>query len=288
MSTIFRPRRSALYMPASNARALEKARTLASDVLIFDLEDAVLPEAKISARSAAAKAVWEGEYGNRELVIRVNRLDTPWGLEDIHAAAAAAPQAILLPKVESPAEVNHALMEMEKAGARADTQLWCMIETPRGIMNVEDIAFSSSRLGCLVMGLADLTKDLRAANTPDRLPVLYALSRSVNAARAASLDILDGVHTALDDEEGLARHCLQAKELGFDGKTLIHPSQIDTANTVFAPSPAEIVRAREIIAAFDFAQQNGKGIAVLHGHMVENLHVHNARRLIALSEALGV
>lgn len=287
MSATYRPRRSALYMPASNARALEKARSLACDVVILDLEDAVAPDAKETARSAAAKAVWDGGYGNRELVIRVNRLDTPWGIDDVHAAAAAGPAAILLPKVEGPAEVEHLALEMDKAGARPDVRIWCMIETPRGFLRIEDIAFAHNRLGCLVMGFADLVKDLRAEDTPDRAPLAYAMSRAVMTARAAGLDILDGMYPDFRDIAGLEAQAVQARQFGFDGKTLIHPGQIDTANAVFAPSAEAVAHARAVVAAFTAARAAGKGVATLDGVMVESLHAEVAQRLVDIADAIA-
>lgn len=287
MTASIRPRRSALYMPASNGRALEKAKSLDCDVVIIDLEDAVAPEAKEAARSAAAKAVWEGGYGNRELVVRVNRLDTPWGVADVHAAAAAGPHAILLPKVESATEVEHLAMEMEKASAKADMRIWCMIETPRGFLRLEEIVYASPHIGCLVMGFADLVKELRAVDTADRLPLHYAMSRAVMTARAAGVDILDGMYPAINDEEGLARQCRQAREFGFDGKTLIHPNQIGVANSIFGPQPAEIDRAQRIIQAFEAAEQEGKGVAVLDGQMIEALHAATARRVLAVAQAIA-
>lgn len=279
-----RPRRSALYMPASNARALEKAKTLDCDVVILDLEDAVAPDAKEAARTAAADAVRGGGYGHRELVIRVNRLDTPWGVADVKAAAEAEPDAILLPKVESATEVLHleALMEGVKPNAR--TAIWCMIETPRGFLKLEKIAFASPRLGCFVMGFADLVKDLRAVDTVDRLPLHYAMSQAVMMARAANLDVLDGMYPVITDEDGLVRQCRQAREFGFDGKTLIHPSQIAPCNAAFAPTDAEVAQAKRIIEAFEAAEREGKGLAVLNGQMIEALHADAARRVLAMTE----
>lgn len=279
-----RPRRSALYMPASNARAIEKAQTLDCDVVILDLEDAVAPDAKEAARAAAARAVREGDWGHREVVIRVNRLDTPWGIADVQAAAEAEPDAILLPKVESAAEVMHleALMEGVKPGLRS--RIWCMIETPRGFLKLEETVFSSPKLGCLVMGFADLVKDLRAIETVDRQPLHYAMSRAVMAGRAANLDVLDGMYPLIKDEDGLVRQCRQAREFGFDGKTLIHPSQIAPCNAAFSPSNEEVAQARRIIEAFEAAEREGRGLAVLDGQMIEALHAKAARRVVAMAE----
>jgi len=271
-------------MPASNARALEKARTLDCDVVILDLEDAVAPDAKDAARAAAANAVREGGWGHREVVIRVNRLDTPWGVADVQAATEAEPDAILLPKVESATEVLHleALMEGVKPGSR--TRIWCMIETPRGFLKLEEIVFASPKLGCLVMGFADLVKDLKAVETVERLPLHYAMSRAVMAARAEGIDVLDGMYPVIKDEDGLVRQCRQAREFGFDGKTLIHPSQIAPCNAAFAPSDAEVTQAQRIIEAFEAAEREGKGLAVLDGQMIEALHAEAARRVLAMAD----
>lgn len=283
MTAQFRRRRSALYMPASNARALEKAKTLECDVVILDLEDAVAPEAKETARAAAAAAVQGGGYGTRELVIRVNRLDTPWGAADVEAAAKAAPDAILLPKVESADEVRALDALMDKASPGVRSAIWCMIETPKGFLRLEEIAAASPRLACLVMGFADLVKDLRVADTVDRAPLAFAMSRAVMVARAFGLDVLDGMYPNIRDEEGLVRQCRQARDFGFDGKTLIHPNQIAPANAAFSPSPDEVERARRIVAAFAEAEREGKGLAVLDGQMIEALHAAAARRVLALA-----
>ena len=283
MTASNRPRRSALYMPASNARALEKAKALDCDVVIIDLEDAVAPDAKETARAAAAAAVAGGGYGRRELVIRVNRLDTPWGAADVEAAAKAEPDAILLPKVESAAEIEQleALINTAKPGSRS--AIWCMIETPRGFLKLEEIAFASQKLGCLVMGFADLVKDLRAVDTVERQPLTYAMSRAVMTARAANIDVLDGMYPVIKDEDGLVRQCKQAREFGFDGKTLIHPSQIAPCNAAFAPSDEEVAQARRIVEAFEAAKAEGKGLAVLDGQMIEFLHADAARRVLAMA-----
>ena len=283
MTAPIRRRRSALYMPASNPRALEKARTLDCDVVILDLEDAVAPEAKAEARAAACAAVRGGGYGDRELVIRINRLDTPWGIADVQAVAAAGPHAILLPKVESASEVLQLEALMAGLDARTGTRIWCMIETPKGFLKLEKIAVASPKLACLVMGFADLVKDLRAIDTVDRAPLHYAMSRAVMVARAAGLDVLDGMYPNIRDEEGLRRQCQQARTFGFDGKTLIHPSQIGPANAVFSPSEGEVEQARRIIAAFEDAEREGKGLAVLDGQMIEALHAQTARRLLAMA-----
>jgi citrate lyase subunit beta / citryl-CoA lyase len=287
MTAEIRPRRSVLYMPGSNARALEKAKTLAADVLILDLEDAVAPDAKAAAREQVAAAVAAGGYGKRELIIRVNGLDTPWGEDDIAAAVVAAPDAVLLPKVESAEMVQVAERLMEGAGVPDRTKIWCMMETPRGILRAEEIAGASDRLGCFVMGTSDLTKDLHARHTPAREPMLTSLAICLLAARAEGLSIVDGVYLDLESAEGFEASCLQGLEFGFDGKTLIHPKQVEPANRIFAPNEAEVAQSRKMIAAFAEAEKEGKAVAVVDGKLVENLHVVNARRLVAMAEAIA-
>ncbi|WP_119461692.1 HpcH/HpaI aldolase/citrate lyase family protein [Rhodospirillaceae bacterium SYSU D60014] len=282
-----RPRRSVLYMPGSNARALEKGRTLAADALILDLEDAVAPEAKRDARAQVCKQVQAGGFGLREVVIRVNGLNTPWGYADLVAASGSGADAILLPKTENVESVRQAEAVMAANGAPQDLDLWCMIETPRAILNAEAIASASPRVTCLVMGTSDLTNDLRARHTPDRLPMLTSLSLCVLAARAYGLAILDGVHLDLDDRDGFARSCQQGLELGFDGKTLIHPKTIAVANQIFAPSAEEVDWSRRIIKAHADAMAEGRGIVVVDGKLVENLHVLNARRIVDLAESIA-
>lgn len=282
-----RPRRSVLYMPGSNARAQEKAKTLQADGLILDLEDATAPDAKASAREQVCKSVRDGGYGKKELVIRVNALDTPWGNDDLEAACKACPDAILVPKIETGEQVMACEQALARHGALDRTALWCMMETPLGIFNAKEIAGSSRRLACLVMGTSDLTKDLHALHTPMRLPMLTALGLCLLAARAYRLAILDGVYLDLKDEEGFRAACRQGLELGFDGKTLIHPSQVEPCNEVFAPSSAEVEQARKIIVAFQEAEKEGKGVVLVDGKLVENLHVENARRLVSLAEAIA-
>ncbi len=282
-----RPRRSMLYMPGSNPRALEKAKTLAADSLILDLEDAVAVDAKAEARRLVAEAVKGGGYGPRELIIRINGLDTPWGLEDLQAACAAEPDAILLPKVESAEMVQHAEALMTQYGAPARTTIWCMMETPRGILRAEEIAGASKRLGGFVMGTNDLTKELQARHTPDRLPLIPSFALCLLAARAEGLAIIDGTFTDLNDDEGLIASCRQGVELGFDGKTLLHPKQLAAANEAFAPSDAEIEQARRIIEAFEKAETEGKGVVLLDGKLVENLHVAEAKNLLAKAEMIA-
>lgn len=287
MTATARPRRSVLYMPGSNTRALEKAKTLPADALILDLEDAVSPEAKKEARVNVADAVRNGGYGGRELIIRVNGLETPWGRDDIVAAAKAAPHAILLPKVNSASDVHAAVRIMDEAGADPAVTVWCMMETPRAILRAEEIAGSSPRLAGFVMGTSDLAKDLHAHHTPMRLPMITSLGLCMLAARAEGLAIIDGVYLDLNDEDGFAASCKQGVELGFDGKTLIHPKQIAGSNEAFAPSEAEIDFSRRIIAAHEAAMKEGKGVVLVDGKLVEALHVDNARRLVALSDAIA-
>lgn len=286
-SVAARPRRSVLYMPGSNARALEKAKTLPADALILDLEDAVAPDAKAAAREQVCAAVRDRGYGGRELIIRVNGRDTPWGDDDLKAAAAAGPDAILLPKVESAQMVQDAEQKIDAAGASGKTRLWCMMETPRGILHAEEIAASSARLVCFVMGTSDLTKDLHARHTPARLPMLPSLSICLLAARAEGLAIVDGVYLDLKNETGFRDACTQGLELGFDGKTLIHPSQVGPANEVFGPSADEVDLSRRVIDAFTQAGAEGKAVVVVDGRLIENLHVENAKRIVGLADAIG-
>jgi len=282
MPTESRPRRSMLYMPGSNPRALEKARGLAADALIFDLEDAVSPDAKQTARGVIAEAVAAGGYGRRELILRTNGLDTAWGHGDLVAAAKMAIHGVLLPKVESAASVRQAASILDKAGAPADMAIWCMMETPMGMLHAEEIAASHPRLAGFVMGTSDLANDLHARHTRDRLPMLTGLNLCLLAARAYGLVVMDGVYLDLGDDEGFAYACRQGVELGFDGKTLIHPKTIAAANAAFGPSPAEIEQAKRQIAGFEAAEAQGKGVVLVDGMLVENLHVANAKRLLAL------
>jgi citrate lyase subunit beta/citryl-CoA lyase len=286
MSASARPRRSVLYMPGSNARALEKARTLAADGLIFDLEDAVAPDAKATARETIGAALATGGYGKREILLRVNGLATPWGHADLAAAARLPIDAVLLPKVESADAVRQAEAVLAEAGAPASLALWCMMETPRGMLHAEEIAAAGPRLGGLVMGTSDLTKDLHAEHTPDRLPMLTALGLCLLAARAYGLAILDGVHLDLADDAGFAAACRQGRALGFDGKTLIHPKTIALANETFAPSSEEVAWSRRIIAAHAEAAAAGKGLLLVDGKLIENLHVEGARRVVALADSI--
>jgi citrate lyase subunit beta/citryl-CoA lyase len=271
-----------LFMPGSNARALEKARTLPADVLVLDLEDAVAPEMKLQARAQVAAAVRAGGYGHREIVVRVNALSTSWGGDDMAAAAASGADAVLLPKVESADAVGAAVAALGSTPA-----VWCMLETPHGILNAPGIAAASPRVTALVMGTSDLTKDLHARVTRDRLPLLTSLQVCVLAARSTGITALDGVHLDLDDDVGFAAACRQAADFGFDGKTLIHPKQIVTANEVFAPAAGEVDWARRVIAAHADAIARGHGVVVLDGRLIENLHVDDARRVLALADAIA-
>ena len=286
MATTARPRSSVLYMPGSNARALEKAKTLGADGLIFDLEDAVAPDAKDEARRLVVEAVKGGGYGRREILVRANGLATPWGQADVVAAATCGADAVLMPKVESGDTVRQVDAILTAAGAPADMAIWCMMETPRVILRAEEIAGASPRMAGFVMGTSDLAKDLHCAHTRERQPMLTALGLCLLAARAYGLAALDGVHLDLNDDEGFEYSCRQGLELGFDGKTLIHPKTIDAANRVFAPSEKEVAWSRKIIAAHAEATAEGKGVVVVDGRLVENLHVENARRIVALAEQI--
>jgi citrate lyase subunit beta/citryl-CoA lyase len=281
----FRPRRSVLYMPSSNERALEKAKTIPCDGLILDLEDAVAPDAKPAARDAAAAAVRSGDYGNRELTIRVNGIGTEWHEADIATAAQAGPAGIVVPKVNSADEVRSLVAAIEGAGAPEHTRLWAMVETPEAIFNVREIAAASPRLAVLVMGTNDLVKETYAEHVPGRAPLLTALSLSLLAARAAGIAILDGVYNDVKDLDGFRAECRQGREMGFDGKTLIHPGQVDGANEAFAPSEQAVEDARGLIQAWEDGK--GSGVVTYNGRMVENLHVESAQRTLAIAEAIA-
>ena len=287
MSRPVRPRRSVLYMPGSNARALEKGRAIPADGLILDLEDAVAPDGKETARGQIRNALKAGGYGRREIIVRVNGPTTPWGEADLAQVATFGADAILLPKVESADAIRHAEAILNANGGPKDLPIWCMIETPLGVLRAEQIAFASPRVGGLVMGTSDLAKDLNAAHTPERLPMLASLGLCVLAARAAGIVILDGVHLDLDDDEGFKYSCRQGREFGFDGKTLIHPKTVDAANEIFAPSESDIAWANKIIAAHAEAEKEGRGVVVVDGRLVENLHVEAARRQVALACAIA-
>jgi citrate lyase subunit beta/citryl-CoA lyase len=278
-----RPRRSVLYMPGSNARALEKAATLPADALILDLEDAVAPEAKALAREQVCAAVKAKRFGKREVIIRVNGLDTEWGHDDMEAACDAAPDAILVPKINDLVDVEHADQHMD---APVSCALWLMIETPFAIFNANEIASAQGRLTCLVMGTNDLVKELRAQHTPGREALLTSLNLTVLAARAHGLTVIDGVFNEIADTAGFEAVCRQGRALGFDGKTLIHPSQIEGCNKIFAPDPQEVARARAILEAFEKPENKGKGAIALDGRMVELLHAEIAKQTVALADAI--
>ena len=278
-----RPRRTVLYMPGSNARALEKAKTLPADALILDLEDAVAPDAKETARAQVYSAVAAG-FGRREVAVRINALASPWGEEDLRAAAAAKPDAILIPKVSSAAD----LQTVEDGLGNAEIALWAMIETPRAVLDVSAIAASGGRLRCLVMGTNDLLKETGGRVLPGRANLAAALSLTVLAARANGLCVIDGVFNDIADTEGFAAECAEGRSFGFDGKTVIHPSQLAPCNAAFAPSPAEVEAAKKLIAAFENPENRGAGAIKLDGRMVERLHAEVARRLVALAEAIAM
>jgi citrate lyase subunit beta/citryl-CoA lyase len=271
-------------MPASNERALEKAKSIPCDGLILDLEDAVAPDAKVGAREAACAAVTSGEYGARELTIRVNGPDTEWHEDDLAAAAAAGPDAIVVPKVDSAEAVRSLVAAMERAGAPERTKLWAMVETPYAMLHAEEIAAASDRLTVLVIGTNDLAKELYAEHVPGRHPLLPGLGLALLAARAAGKVILDGVYNDVKDTEGFLAECQQGREMGFDGKTLIHPGQVEGANAAFAPSERAVEDARGLISAFEDGR--GSGVVTYQGRMVENLHVESARRVLEIHDAI--
>jgi len=284
-----RPRRSCLYMPGANAKALEKAKTLAADVLLLDLEDSVAPEAKADARAQVAAAVKAGGYGKREVIVRVNALATPWGADDIFAAAGAKPDGVLAPKVESATQVRELDAALSAAGLPKEAGLWVMIETPRAILNIAEIAAAAkgTRLTTFVLGLNDLAKETRARAGANRAAFFTAMSLALTAARAEGLTAIDGVYNDIADSAGFEAECRQGLEFGFDGKTLIHPSQIDMANAVFAPTADEIARARAVIDAFALPENAGKGVIKVDGKMTELLHLEEARRVVAVAEAIA-
>ena len=280
-----RPRRSVLYMPGANTRALEKAKSLPADSLILDLEDAVAPDAKAQARENIRAALVTG-FGHREAVVRINGLNTQWGLDDLKAFADTKADAILLPKVESASQIREVASLLKQFNPASAMKIWAMIETPLAIFKLPEIASSHPMLEALVLGTSDLVKDLHARHTPNRVESQTALSLSVLAARAHQLCVLDGVHLSLDDEGGLRQSCIQGRDMGFDGKTLIHPSQIALANQIFGPSLEEIDEARQRITAYEAAISSGAGIAVLNGKLVEELHIQDAKRILALANAI--
>jgi citrate lyase subunit beta/citryl-CoA lyase len=281
-----RPRRSVLYMPGANERALEKARTLPADALILDLEDSVAPDAKPAARERVAAAVAAGGFGHREVTVRVNAPGTPWHADDLRAAAEAGPDAVVVPKVDDPGTVAAVAAALEAAGAPDRTAVWAMVETPAAMFAARAVAAASERLTVLVMGTNDLAKELHAEHVPGRAPLLGALSLALLAARAEGKAILDGVYNDVTDLAGFEAETLQARRFGFDGKTLIHPKQIDPCNRIFAPADEDVERARRIVEAFDQATSQGRGVVTVDGRMIENLHVEEARRLLALAAAV--
>jgi citrate lyase subunit beta / citryl-CoA lyase len=285
--TSIRPRRSVLYMPGSNVRAIEKARTLPADALILDLEDAVAPESKELARKQVCEAVKAGGFGKRELIIRVNGLWTQWGEEDLQAAIAAKPDAVLVPKVSSAADLQAIEERFSGRDTERQTAIWAMMETPLAILNAGQIASTGGRLRCLVMGTNDLVKEFHGVHTPDRANLSAALGFSVAAARAYGLLVIDGVYNDIQNAAGFVESCKQAKAYGFDGKTLIHPSQIEPCNEIFAPSKTDVEAAQRIIAAFDLPENKGKGAISLDGRMVELLHAEIARQTVAMAMAIA-
>ena len=292
MTEKIRPRRSALYMPASNSRALEKAKRLGADAVIFDLEDSVGPDAKGDARKAAIDAVTSGGYGAREVVVRVNGLDTPWGADDFAALATSGADAVCVPKVQSAQDVADIRKTLEAGGAPGELSIWAMIETPLGILNAREIGMIAGSdkypISALLLGTNDIAKDTRAAQTRDRLPMLASLSHCIIVARAYGIDILDGVYNNFRDSEGLEAECLHGRSLGMDGKTLIHPGQIEICNKIFSPPDEEIEEARKIIAAFEMEENKGKGVINLDGEMVELLHREIALRTVAIADAIAM
>ena len=281
-----RPRRSVLYMPSSNERALEKAKSIACDALILDLEDAVAPDAKEAARANAVAAARSGEYGHREITIRCNGLDTPWGADDITAAASSGAAAVVIPKVSSRAYLDEVERRLDTAGAPTGMTIWAMVETPTALLDIRSIAHHG-RVDVLVMGTNDLIKELRTGALPDRSPLIPHLATAVLGAREAGKAILDGVYNDVRDPEGFLIEAQQGKALGFDGKTLVHPSQVEPTNMVWAPSDDEVDFSRRVIEAFEAAEAAGQGVITVDGRMIENLHVDNARRVLAVAEAIA-
>lgn len=287
MATTLRPRRSALYLPGNNARALEKGKTLPADVLIFDLEDAVGPDAKADSRARVCQAVSSGSYQNREIVVRINGLGTDWHDDDLAAVSGSAAHGLLVPKVETGQQVEALAAALDRLAAPDSLRLWTMMETPRAFLRAEEIASASDRLAALVIGTNDLVNDLHGLHVPGRAPALTALSLSVLGARAAGKAVLDGVFNSIADEAGFRAEAQQGREMGFDGKTLIHPSQVAPANEIFGPSPDELDDARKIVSAYEHAQAAGESVFTVDGRMVESLHVRDAQRILALAELIA-
>ena len=281
-----RPRRSVLYMPSSNERALDKAKSIACDALIFDLEDAVAPDAKETARTNAVAAAQSGDYGHREITIRCNGLTTPWGADDLTAAATSGAASVVIPKVDSVDYLDEIEQRLDAAGAPAEMTIWAMIETPTAIMDVRAIAHHP-RVNVLVMGNNDLAKELRTGVLPERTPLIPHLAMALLGAREADKVILDGVYNDVRDPDGFLVEAEQGKAMGFDGKTLVHPSQVDPANEVWAPSADEVDFSRRVIEAFEEAEADGRGVVTVDGRMIENLHVENAKRILAVADAIA-
>jgi len=282
-----RPRRSVLYMPAANERALEKAKAIPADALIFDLEDAVAPDAKAEARERACAMFVAGGYGNREITIRANGIGTLWHDDDLAAIAQAGPDGVVVPKVNSAADVHAIEAALERHGAPDRTRIWAMLETPVAMLHAEEICGASERLNVLVMGTNDLAKELHAQRVPSRQPLMGGLYLALLAARAADKVILDGVFNDIKDEVSFAAECSQGRHMGFDGKTLVHPSQVEPCNLAFSPEADEVELAVRIIAAFEEAEHEGRGVVTVDGRMIENLHVDEARRVLAIQEAIA-
>lgn len=282
-----RPRRSVLYMPAANERALEKAKAIAADALIFDLEDAVAPDAKAEARERACAMFAAGGYGNREITIRANGIGTQWHDDDLAAIAQAGPDGVVVPKVNSAADVHAIEAALERHGAPDRTKIWAMLETPVAMLHAEEICGASERLNVLVMGTNDLVKELHAVRVADRHPLMGGLYLALLGARATDKVILDGVYNDIKNEDGFLAECRQGRQMGFDGKTLIHPSQVEPCNGAFSPEAEEIELAERIIAAFEEAERDGRGVVTVDGRMIENLHVDEARRVLAIKEAIA-
>jgi citrate lyase subunit beta / citryl-CoA lyase len=287
----FRPRRSVLYMPGSNVRALEKARTLAVDAVVLDLEDSIAPDAKPAARAQVAEALAAGGFGSREVIVRVNGLETEWGLDDLNTIVRARPDAILVPKVSDPGKLEDVADRLVDVSADPKIRVWAMMETPLAMLRADAIAAvakdDETRLSAFVMGTNDLAKETRARILPGRAGMLPWMMTCVAAARAYGLDVIDGVYNDLGNAEGFKEECAQARDLGFDGKTLIHPNQIDACNAAFSPTAEEVAQARKVMAAFDLPENRGKGVVALDGRMVERLHAEMARRTVAIAEAIA-
>lgn len=284
-----RPRRSVLYMPGANERALEKAKQIPADSLILDLEDSVAPDAKVQARENVAAVVQSRSYGKRELIIRVNAIDTPWGVDDLRAAAKAGPDAVLVPKVARPGDIVNAARIYASAGGAEETRMWAMMETPLAIFNVREIAsvHAVARLSCFVLGTNDLLKESRASAAGGRFAILPWLSLTILAARAYGLDVIDGVYNDFKDETGFRAECEQGRTLGMDGKSLIHPAQVETCNAMFSPSESEVAWSRKVISAFALEENAAKGVITVDGRMVERLHLAMAQRLVMIAEAIA-